>query len=260
MLHNLLMICHLEVSSLSETYCMNETDDKFGLEGEYREIWGNPEKAKILVLGTDHTAPDSQDDDAKQRPGLRYPFGLPEDSGRGRLNTPYFWSIRRNLCEVISSGEEKDIDDYIRKNVLVANAVNGLVREKDENGNNSGRLLDTSHSFQKKYMVDGKFLWMKHFECENGEERLKYLMKNRITLLTSYYLLEIFVKGGYKSVKYMTIYEDGHKEKHDLKPLLKDSWKEFDIALLFRHRSYRMKNAPDYSGYVRSLIKKYIKE
>ena len=106
------------------TVCFHPTDAVM----DYCNCWGKDNKnAKILILGTDPTAPNKSGLLVKN---IHYPFGLePRDTDKRFLRNPYFSSIYNNLHELF--GKDTDIDKFIMENVIVMNAVDKLLYDTE---------------------------------------------------------------------------------------------------------------------------------
>lgn len=164
--------------------------------------WGNPD-AKLVILGTDPTAPKS--DPAGD---MKYPFGLPEcdevKSGKRSIQTKYFYPIYDNIATIVESDRKLDdevVTKFIMDNCLIINAVGAQV--KDE----SGTLIETGKSIYK--IEQGRNVWLNTYLCGKvGGKTHKDILIDRIrdktVLLTSAYLLYIFSEEswylGYEAI------------------------------------------------------------
>lgn len=152
--------------------------------------WGNP-NAKIVILGTDPTAPQSD-----PLCDMKYPFGLPEydelKNGKRSIRTRYFYPIYDNIATVVKSDKKMDeevVTKFIMDNCLIINALGAQV--KDE----SGTLIETGKSIYK--IEQGRNVWLNTYLCGKvGGKTHKDILTDRIrdktVLLTSAYLLYIF--------------------------------------------------------------------
>lgn len=112
------------------------------LEFDYINCWGEDHKAaKILILGTDPTAPVQGGLSVKN---IHYPFGLESfEDGKSFSRHPYFRSIYYNLAELLDN--DVDIDQFIREKVIVMNAVDQLLYDNEQK-----RYITTGECFQRK--------------------------------------------------------------------------------------------------------------
>lgn len=108
----------------------------------YKNCWGEDHKdAKILILGTDPTAPVQGGLAVKN---IHYPFGLESfDDGKSFSGNPYFRSIYYNLFELLGKGA--NIDQFIREKIIVMNAVDKLLYDNEQK-----RYITTGECFQRK--------------------------------------------------------------------------------------------------------------
>lgn len=106
------------------TVCFHPTDVALN----YKNCWGEDHKdAKILILGTDPTAPNRSGLSVKN---IHYPFGLESfENGKSLSQNPYFRSIYYNLTELL--GKDANIDQFIREKIIVMNAVDKLLYDNE---------------------------------------------------------------------------------------------------------------------------------
>ena len=200
----------------------------------YNNKWGKHKK-RIVVLGTDPTAPINSGTDIKP---LQYPFGLESYfQVSSHLNNPYFWSIYRNLAYIF----ERDVYDakfaeQLYNNICVMNALSQPIKQ----GN---RYLNTSEC-KKTY-------WTKQFE-ENGKQHLIDSLKGETVFLTSKSLFWIFESDKELQANYEKIY---HGEC-DVNDFIKSNEYNATFFLLFRHYKYALWNSGGiYDKYVEKIRK-----
>lgn len=173
------------------TVCFHPTDAVM----DYCNCWGKDNKnAKILILGTDPTAPNKSGLLVKN---IHYPFGLePRDTDKRFLRNPYFSSIYNNLYELF--GKDTDIDKFIMENVIVMNAVDKLLYDTEKK-----KYITTGECFRTK---GNRERWIEQLKNGNALKDIQKLAKDKIVLLTSKYLLECFEDNvreeGYKLTEY----------------------------------------------------------
>ena len=120
------------------TVCFHPTDVALN----YKNCWGEDHKdAKILILGTDPTAPVQGGVSVKN---IHYPFGLESfEDGKSFSRNPYFRSIYYNLTELLDN--DVYIDQFIREKIIVMNAVDQLLYDNEQK-----RYITTGECFQRK--------------------------------------------------------------------------------------------------------------
>ena len=159
------------------TVCFCPTDVALN----YKNCWGEDHKdAKILILGTDPTAPVQGGVSVKN---IHYPFGLESfEDGKSFSRNPYFRSIYYNLTELLDN--DVYIDQFIREKIIVMNAVDELLYDNEQK-----RYITTGECFQRK---GNRERWIEQFHQGGTKGKIQEIAKGKLVLLTSGYLLECF--------------------------------------------------------------------
>ena len=189
---------------------------------KYNNVWGNPQKAKILIVGADPTS------NKVNHPKFEYPFGLKSVKDckiKKDFTNKYFHSVFYNLVEVLKNNDkhvsDEDIVNFFKNHVCITNAI--------------GRELSVETSQNTNLNND--------FTIEDRNKFLE-LSKNKIVILVcGERLVQIILNDDTQTTK--SIYENATIFEGD-------ECSNSKMIVMSRHWKYKFGNGK-YNGYLNKI-------